>query len=416
MEIESTKQRLLQELRRRYSVGSSSVRFVFAPYRICPLGAHIDHQLGLVTAMAIDQGVLLAYTPVESPTVRLASLNFPGEVQFDLATVGPAQPGDWGNYARGAVQALARSGHALRRGLAGMTAGRWSEGGLSSSAAVGVAYLLALEDVNALALTPKENIVLDQAIENDYLGLHNGILDQSGILLSRRDHLTLINCMNAEHRLIASPPSIPCWSIVLAFSGLKIPLIGTEYNRRVDECAAAARILLDAAGRPDEKPLLGHVQEEEYTEHKHRLPLPISRRAAHFFTELARVRLGTEAWRRGDLETFGRLMTASGESSIHNYECGCPPLIDLYDILVGCTGIYGARFSGAGFRGCCIGLVDRAREAQVVDDVRQAYARCQPDLAANASVALCHSADGARFLKETDASRLSAGSDPRSNQ
>lgn len=410
MKAEGSQRSLARELRGRYGVKSSAVRFVFAPYRICPLGAHIDHQLGPVTAMAVQEGVLLAYAPLPVREVRLTSLEFPGEVRFSLEVPGPAQPGDWGNYARGAVQALAQSGYALRRGLAGVVTGPWSEGGLSSSAAAGIAYLLALEDVNTLSVSADQNILLDQAIENGYLGLHNGILDPSGILLSRRDHLTYIDCATAGYRLIPAADSTPPWSVVLAFSGIRQALLGTDYNRRVAECRAAARILLDAAGRAEETPLLGRLQPREYTEHEGRLPEGLRRRAAHFFSEVERVHRGVEAWRQGDLREFGLLMTRSGESSIRNYECGCPPLVDLHRILIRCEGIYGARFSGAGFRGCCIGLVARSHATEAAQAVQRAYAGCQPHLAAEASVVVCHSDDGARFL---DAAWASSDSEDR---
>ena len=398
MDLEVTQQHLLRELAARYGVAPASARVVFAPYRICPLGAHIDHQLGPVTAMAIDRGVLLAYAPSEARGVRLSSREFGGEVRFELDRPGAPQSGDWGNYARGAIQALTRKGHTLSRGLVGVITGPWSEGGLSSSAAVGVACLLALEDVNALRVEPEENILLDQAIENDYLGLKNGILDQSGILLSRRDHLTLVDCATNQHKLVPTAQPAGTWSIVLAFSGLKQALTGTDYNRRVAECAAAARILLDAAGRPEAKALLGCVRESEYAEHKHRLPQPLDRRAAHFFSEAKRVRQGVLAWSKGDLLSFGRLMTESGESSIRNYECGSPPLVDLYELMVRCPGVYGARFSGAGFRGCCVALVKEAGARQIAETITADYARRQPTLAAEAFVRICHSDDGARFL------------------
>jgi galacturonokinase len=398
MAIESNHERLREELCRCYGVEPASVQFVFAPYRICPLGAHIDHQLGQVTALAIDRGILLAYAPTENREVRLSSLEYPGEIHFALDQPGGPQSGDWGNYARGAVHALKRAGHQLPHGMTGVITGPWSEGGLSSSAAVGVAYLLALEDINGLKVTREQNILLDQSIENGFLGLGNGILDQSGILLSRKNHLTLMDCATSNYRLIPAEAPANSWSILLAFSGLKQALIATDYNRRVAECAEAARILLTAAGRPNENLVLGSVKEHEYAEHKARLPSPLDRRAAHFFGETARVRDGVNAWQRGDLREFGRLMTASGESSIHSYECGCPPLIDLYEILVRCPGIFGARFSGAGFRGCCIALVDRTAAAQVAAEIAREYAERQPDLAANAEVVIVESEDGARRI------------------
>jgi galacturonokinase len=323
-------------------------------------------------------------------------LEYPGEIHFPLDQPGAPQSGDWGNYARGAVHALMRAGHQLQQGMTGVITGPWSEGGLSSSAAVGVAYLLALEDINGLMVTSEQNIRLDQAIENDYLGLRNGILDQSGILLSRKDHLTLMDCATGNHRLIPAGAPADSWSILLAFSGLRQALTGTDYNRRVAECSEAARILLAAAGRPEVTPVLNSVSESEYAAHKERLPSPLDRRAAHCFSETARVRDGVEAWQRGDLSEFGRLMTASGESSIRNYQCGCPPLIELYEILARCPGVFGARFSGAGFRGCCIAFVDRAAAAQAAEEITRKYAERRPELAANAAVVEVHSDDGAR--------------------
>src|SRR5690242_3930508 len=94
---------LAEEVVRRYGVGARDVRVVRAPYRICPLGAHIDHQLGPVTAMAIDQSVLLAFAASGSREVRLSSMDFAGEVAFAVDAVPAKQADDWGNYPRGAV-------------------------------------------------------------------------------------------------------------------------------------------------------------------------------------------------------------------------------------------------------------------------------------------------------------------------
>lgn len=408
MTLGKTRKQLRRAFDARYPADPGSVRHLFVPYRICPLGAHIDHQLGPVTAMAIDHGIQLAYTPLRSPEMRLSSLEFPGEVRFPINAPGQARAGDWGNYARGAAYAIARSGRTLNHGFAGVITGPWSESGLSSSAAVGLAYLLALEDVNGLSTTDRDNIALDRTIENEYLGIRNGILDQSAILLSRKHHLTCIDCATETHSHIPQPEGMPPWCIILAFSGLKKSLTSTGYNNRVAECAEAARIVLKSAAqeqaqahiKPGDQPRLGHVPEETYVRHKDRLPEPLDRRAAHFFSEAARVRQGIAAWKRGDLRTFGALMTASGESSIKNYECGCPPLIDLYRIMTACSGIYGARFSGAGFRGCCIGLADPDKAPTIIDRIKDEYTQAQPDLASRAFALTRRSDDGARLLTQ----------------
>jgi galacturonokinase len=391
----------IQELRRevvsRFGASAGDVRIVVAPYRICPLGAHIDHQLGPVTAMAIDRAVHLAVAPSKSREIRLSSLSFPGEVRFTLDSIPNAQAGDWGNYVRGAAKALAGK-HNLTKGIVGVTAGQLAEGGLSSSAAFGVACLMALEDANGLSVSRDDNILLDQEIENGYLGLRNGILDQSAILLSRRDQLTLLDCRTREHELVPPGEAMPPFTILLAFSGLTKSLVTTDYNRRVDECSAAARTLLASVDRADQPTILGNIRPEEYAAHKQVLEGPSARRAEHFFTEVDRVHRGVAAWREGNLSEFGRLMSESCQSSIHNYECGATPLVVLFELLTSLPGVYGARFSGAGFRGCCVALVDSAAAEEVAARVDREYKDRIPELASRAGVLLCSSDDGARII------------------
>jgi galacturonokinase len=389
--------RLREAVATRYSVVPGDVRVVRSPYRVCPLGAHIDHQLGPVTAMAIDRAVHLAYAPSGDRQVRLSSLGFPGETAFSLDEVPSRREGDWGNYARGAAVALSELA-VLETGLVGVTAGRLGEGGLSSSAAIGVAYLMALEDANNLRVSVRENIELDRKIENGYLGLNNGVLDQSAILLSRRDHLTLIDCRTSEHSLLPRSEAMPQFKILIAFSGLQQALVSTGYNLRVRECQDAARKLLEVAGRCDAVPLLGNVTADEYAAFRHTLSGSAAKRARHFFTEADRVRRGTEAWQKGDLGGLGALMAASGRSSIDNYECGSEQLIALYDILLATDGVAGARFSGAGFRGCCLAFVESDAADGACERVSKAYADRYPELSGRAPVFCCESDNGARIL------------------
>jgi galacturonokinase len=303
-------------------------------------------------------------------------------------------PGDWGNYARGAVNAL-QSRYSLSCGVVGLTTGSISEGGLSSSAAIGIAYLLALEHANKINASPWENVELDRLIENEYLGLRNGILDQAAILLSRASNLTVIDCQQGTHELVALPPSAPEHVWLIASSGIRQSLVTTGYNRRVEECTEAARVLLSATVRGDTRAILSEVSPEEYNRCGHLLSGASAKRARHFFSEMDRVNRGIEAWRRGDLTEFGSLMTQSGRSSIEQYECGSPPLVDLYKIIINTPGVLGARFSGAGFRGCSIALVEATQATQAARSIEERYKAAHPEVAADANVQLCHSADGA---------------------
>ncbi len=271
-------------------------------------------------------------------------------------------------------------------------------GGLSSSAAVGVAYLLALEAANGLDAGPEENIELDRRIENDYIGLRNGILDQSTILLSRRRQLMHLDCRDATHDLV--PLGGGDFVVAVLFSGLRTPLAQTDYNRRVGECRRATELLLREAGLPvPDPPVLRAVPEDVFERHGASLPAELRRRAAHFFSEQERVRRGLELWRAGDMAGFGRLVTESGRSSVENYECGNPYLRSAFEALRACPGVYGARFSGAGFRGCCIGLAEPGAEEEIGGRALRAYLRAHPDMEGRAEVYFCRSADGAGLIE-----------------
>jgi galactokinase/galacturonokinase len=265
---------------------------------------------------------------------------------------------------------------------------------------VGVAYLLALETVNGREVSPEDNIRLDQALENGYIGLHNGILDQSIILLSEAHRLLFLDCASRDYRTVALPPGAPEYRVAVVYSGVSEALVGTDYNRRVAQCEAAARQLLQRAGRPTptEGVKLRHVPPEVFAEHGDALPPELARRARHYFTEIQRVRDGVAAWERGDLAAFGRFMRESGRSSIENYECGRPELTTIYEILCETPGVFGARFSGAGFRGSCIALLDPAHAEDLRATVTDRYLAVHPCHRDRFEVHLCQSAGGARVI------------------
>lgn len=394
---------------------TGEVRVVVAPYRICPLGAHIDHQGGAVSAMTINKGILLGFVPSGDTQVQLRSAQFEGEVCFRVDEIqhpigladknGAAKDKSiWGTYARGALYALQTSKKTLKQGIVGCISG--SDGldssGLSSSAAVGVAYLLALENANELTVSATENIEYDRLIENGYLGLRNGILDQSAILLSSYGCLTYMDCKTMDHKLIQSPELEKPFRILLAFSGLRQALTTNPgYNLRVSECQEAAKVLLTASGNSELEPTLSNVGHAVYEAHKHELKPVLARRAEHYFSENMRVTKGLEAWATGNLEEFGKLISASGLSSIENYECGAEPLIQLYKILLKAPGVYGARFSGAGFRGCCVAFVDAETAEEAASYVKDEYEKAQPEFAKKLEgkpVLICEAGDSARVL------------------
>jgi galactokinase len=365
---------------------------ITVPLRICPLGAHSDHQGGTVTGLTIDRSIQLLAQPLDRPEASLSSVNFGDERVVEFASIQPKTPGDWGNYLRGAVEALSRTHAGLDRGFRGVVHGEMPIGGLSSSAAVTIAYLTALSRVNGITLSTLETINLVRAVENGYLGLNNGILDQSVILSAKQGDLTCIDCTSHTITSRAQSSTAAPWEVLIVYSGLSRQLTATPFNQRVAECHQAARELLLMARRDaPEKPLLGDIDTELFEELRAKLPDNLRRRATHFYTERARVLKGMELWSQGDIEAFGELITKSGESSIVNYESGSPALIALYEILANIPGVYGTRFCGGGFQGCCLALIDPRKRESIADSLHSAYNSRHPELMKDYSLHFCQS-------------------------
>ena len=371
----------------------------FCPYRVCPIGAHSDHQLGKITGLAIDQGVRIAYGPKRNGVVEMSSLQFPKRAQWHIKQVDEQPVLDWADYLRGATWALGKR-YTLHTGMCGVVEGSLPIGGLSSSAAVIIAFLSALCRVNGIQLTQQEIITIALDAENNYVGVSCGKLDQSCEVFSRKDHLLYLDTKDDSFELIPTHPNMKPYKIAIFFSGIERTLAGSAFNMRVDECRSAAYALKAYAGMPYGKfheTNLRDVPVEEYHCFKHLLPENWAKRAEHWYTEFDRVQRGAEAWRRGDLEEYGRLSFESGRSSIYNWETGSPELKSLYEIMTHTDGIYGGRFSGAGFKGCCMALIDPAFEEQILRNVTQEYLQVFPALEGKYSAHICGSADGVSF-------------------
>ncbi|MBR1538801.1 MAG: galactokinase [Bacteroidales bacterium] len=374
---------------------------IFSPYRVCPLGAHVDHQKGLVTGFAIDKGVDLCFDVADSSTVTLRSETFDGDVRFDIATPTLVRQGNWGDYARGAKFALQKR-FQLSKGIDGVIRGSLPVGGLSSSAAVLIAYVMAFACANSITLAPFEVMKIASEAEREYIGLNNGLLDQACIALGKKDHLLMLDCESNEYRLIPRHPNMPDFELGIFFSGLTRSLVSSDYNLRVAECKTAAWIVQAYENIPlktQDKTFLRDVSETMFRRHRDEMPPRFARRAEHFFGEHKRVREGISAWETGNLEWFGSLSKASCESSIHSYECGSPELIAIYEAMLTTDGIYGGRFSGAGFKGACIALVDPAKKESIEKEITEKYLSKFPQYKDSFSVCFCKSDDGARFVE-----------------
>lgn len=384
--------------------GLDQARYVKSPLRVCPLGAHVDHQHGNVTGITLDQSIDMLYVPNEAGYIKVQSIDFPDEEYFRINNVPDMLPLYWGNYMRGAVLSLQRN-YKLRRGINGVISGKIPIGGLSSSAAVTTAYLLALCDVNDIEISKEELIECSHWVETQFIGLNNGILDQAANILSLDNYLMFMDCKDNEYKMIPKNPKMPEFEVIVVYSGINKPLISTDYNNRVDECKIAATLLQELSGQaltPFKDIRLGQIDRGVYKDYREDLPGRFKRRADHFFNENERVLKGVANWALGDIKAFGKLIFESGESSVHQYECGCEELITIFDILKETEGVYGARFSGAGYRGCCIGLVDPAYKQSIAEKIAEIYPVKHPEYRDIYQVHFCKTDDGARVVGDIE--------------
>ena len=259
----------------------------FTPYRVCPIGAHSDHQLGKITGFSIDKGIYIAYGPKENGIIEIQSLQFQKRAQWNVGATPRTRQNDWADHLRGATIALYKR-YPLHRGLCAVLDGELPIGGLSSSAAVIITYLSALCTMNKISLAPEELIAISKEAENKYVGVSCGKLDQSCEVYSKQDHLLYLDTKDDSYELIPQHPSMKPYKIAIFFSGLERSLAGSAFNMRVDECRSAAYALKAFAGMPYgkfEETNLRDVPYEVYLQHKDKLPENWRKRAEHWYTE-----------------------------------------------------------------------------------------------------------------------------------
>jgi galacturonokinase len=360
------------------------MRSIFSPYRICPLGAHVDHQGGEVLGRTITTGTLLEYVPLDSNELVISSDQL-GTFKF---TIGDLDTGHWARYAQAAVRVLQ-----ARRGMRAHVTGSLIGSGLSSSASVGLAYLKALAEVNEIPLSAQQLVQLEYQLEHDVLKLEIGLLDPLTIVNGRQDALLYMDTLTAVVTPIPDPVSREvAWMV--ACSGVSRELARSGFNVRVEECRQAAALLKEGAT------ILSEVPPELFEEKKADLPEDLRRRATHFFTEVGRVRQGASAWEVSDLEQFGELMNQSCASSIHNYQSGSDILIELHELVSSTRGVYGSRFSGGGYGGCVVALAKRDLAEAARMEITEKFSAKHPELPSRVFIA--ETGDGLSLLPAGD--------------
>lgn len=339
-----------------------------APGRVDLMGSHTDYNEGHVLTMTVDRDTWLAVRPRTDGRVAIASLNLPGEAEFNLAAIAPDGEVPWTDYVRGAAAVLIESGHELV-GFDGLLHSIVPfGGGLSSSAAIEIAALLAFAGCADLRLEPLELALLGQRAENAFVGVDCGILDQYTSVLGTAGHALLLDCRDLVSRPVALAPHL---AVVICDTRAERQLAATGYGERRAQCEdGVSRLRAHDSGIR----ALRDVTLELLEAHESTLPPLVARRCRFIVEEEQRVLDLAEALPLGDPADLGVLFDASWEGALQLFEIGAPAMTAMHQAMAGAPGLIARRQAGAGFGGCLVALVQRDVIDAFSSHVERAYA------------------------------------------
>jgi galactokinase len=368
----------------RHQFGAAPSRLFFSPGRVNLIGEHTDYNGGSVMPAAIDLGTFFAARPNGSTRINIFSDAFGNRQSIDLSRVGQlTASGQWHDYVIGALRefaALKLRGDGLDIYVTGNLP---RNSGLSSSASFTVGAIALLNDFWSGGLERLDMVHMAKSVENNFIGLQCGIMDQFAVTMGRAGHCIQLHCDSLAWSLV--PLETKDFEIVITDSKVPRKLSESAYNQRRIECDGALSKLKAQFGVA----YLCAATMENIRSCNALLASPIElKRARHVVSEDERVGLSARALARGDMAQFGELMVASHVSLRDDFEVSCPELDLLVDTALEVPGVVGSRMTGAGFGGCTVSLVATESIAEFTSRVCSTYAektsyvadviRCQP--------------------------------------
>ncbi|GGK05148.1 galactokinase [Lentibacillus kapialis] len=363
---------LIREFRRIFN-RSEEPRPFFAPGRINLIGEHTDYNGGHVFPASISFGTYALGKKRHDSKFRFYSMNFPnnGIIECDLSNLRFNEQHDWANYPKGMIKYLAEAGHTIAYGADILYYGDIPNGaGLSSSASIEMTTGVLLEYLFNLKLDRIDLIKLGQKVENDYIGVNSGIMDQFAIGMGKEDHAVLLNCQTLDYDY--APIKLDNHAIIIMNTNKQRTLQGSEYNERREQCEQALADLQQELSIES----LGDLSNEEFNTHKHLIQNDSDqRRAKHAVTENVRTLKALKRLKEGDLQGFGQLINASHRSLQHDYAVTGTELDTIVEAAWQQEGVIGARMTGAGFGGCAIAIVHQDKTDTFKTNVNHIYTK-----------------------------------------
>jgi galactokinase len=365
-----------------------------APGRVNLLGEHVDYNGGAVLPIAIDRVVQVAAIPEKDPIVKVHAIDLNEKVTFNLNDLerkidisGKPLPG-WALFPAGVAWAFRKQGMPVRGLTAAFTSNIPIGAGLSSSAAVEVAFAATWEAFGGWHLDRLTLAQYCQQAENRYVGVNCGLMDQFASANGVAGCVLSFDTRSLMWEAIPLPQNTV---VVVADSSVRRSLASSAYNDRRQSCRKAVEIIQKSIPTIQ---YLAEISPAEFNSLASQLPETIRKHARHVVEECARVRKATNALKKEDIGAFGQLMVEGHNSLRDLYGVSTPELNALVEVARWLPGCYGSRLTGAGFGGCTVSLVDAAHAERFAVDLKRGYWNATSYMA---EVYICSASPGVRI-------------------
>lgn len=344
----------------------------FAPGRINLIGEHTDYNGGHVFPCAITYGTYAAAKKREDRKVRLYSANFPdkGIIEFTLDQLDYNKDHNWANYPKGMIRYILEAGYPIPTGFECVIEGNIPNGaGLSSSASIELLTGVLVAGLYGLEIPRLDLIKIGKQVENQFIGVNSGIMDQFAIGMGKKDAGILLDCQTLKYEY--APIKLENYKIIIMNTNKRRELADSKYNERRGECEEALSQLQQKL--PIEA--LGQLSDSEFDENQYLITNEtVRKRAKHAVYENIRTLRALEELKAGNLEAFGQLINQSHISLRDDYEVTGIELDSLVEAAWKQPGVLGARMTGAGFGGCAIAIVENDEVESFINNVGVVYA------------------------------------------
>jgi len=362
--------------RKEFLIGEFRARFhgepelwTRAPGRVDLMGSHTDYNLGYVMTMTIDRDTWVAARPRADRKVNIYSLDMNSGSEFSLDDLVKDAVNPWTNYVRAIAKYCLDAGHELK-GFDGLIHSTVPfSAGLSSSAALEMAVAMMFQAVSGFELDPVEMALLGQKVENQYIGVNSGILDQYSSAMGEAGKTILLDCRALTHTMVNISTDL---QVVICDTKAKRNLLGSEYDDRRRQCEEGVTVLKTV------NPEINSLRDatfDEFDRAETQMPEVVRKRCRFILEENQRVLDLAKPLAENDTQNLKELFSASYFGARDLFEIGAPAMEAMFQSMKKAPGVVAARQAGAGFGGCMVALVNpkmvEAFSASVVNDYKE---------------------------------------------